>query len=118
MWGRGGGTIVRTSHWTRLLAVSVVVIVSVISTLSLQVILVNIVDSLVVVGTWRVLGDDVPRVDQAREVSENTKKDVDERIGSTDTTADPHRKRREKHGNHDKKNVRKTFTAHFGKKIV
>lgn len=96
---------------------SVVVIVCVISALSLQVVLVNIVDSLVVVGTRRVLGDDVPRVDQAREVSENTKKDVDERIGRTDTTADPHRKRREKHGNHDKENVRKTFTAHFGRRL-
>lgn len=51
--------------------------------LSLQVrrVLVNIVDlRLVVDGVGWIFGDDVPRVDQAREVAEDAEQDVDQGI--------------------------------------
>lgn len=39
-----------------------------------------------------ILGDDVPRMNQAREVAEEEKKDVDKGVFGTHTSSNPHRK--------------------------
>lgn len=44
---------------------------------------------LVLVGRLRVLGDDVPRVQQARDEPEEAEEDVDERVGAADAALDP-----------------------------
>ena len=46
-------------------------------------------DGLVVVVTFRVAGNDVPGVQEARKVSQHTEKDVDQRVSGADTAFDP-----------------------------
>lgn len=43
----------------------------------------------VLVGGFGVFGNDVPGVQETRDKAENTKKNVDERIGAADATFDP-----------------------------
>lgn len=44
---------------------------------------------LVLVGRLRILGDDVPCVNEAGDVGETAEEDVDERIGAAETALDP-----------------------------
>lgn len=47
------------------------------------------VQRLVLVGRLGELGDDVPGVQQARDVAEEAEQDVDERVGAADAALDP-----------------------------
>lgn len=65
----------------RLVVVMVVGVLHVALSLQVRGVLVHVVNlGLVVDGVRRVLGNDVPRVNQAGEVAEDAKKNVDERV--------------------------------------
>lgn len=89
----------------------------VVVTLSLQISrrLVNVIYfGAMVSRAWWISCNDIPRVDEAREVSENTKQDVKPCVSRTTTAADPHCKRREKNQKNNKAKVSHEITAtHF-----
>lgn len=117
--GITGGAVV-WADGTRFVDVGVLVVVLVARTLALQIgrVLVDVVHlGLAVVRVWRVLGDDVPGVDQTGEVAKDTEQDVDEGVCRAETSADPHRQWWEEHGDDDETDVRHAFAtaaAHGG----
>jgi hypothetical protein len=50
----------------------------------------RVVDRLVLIHRVRVAGDDVPGVDQARDVAKTAEGDVDERVGCAEANFDPY----------------------------
>lgn len=87
--GRTGSSVVRARDRSRLVCVSVSVGVVGLP-FQIGAALKNVKHSGLVVCAWRVLGDDVPRVNQARQVSEEAQDNVDQGLGGADSAADPH----------------------------